>query len=68
MGARPLHRVIDKEIKRDLAKMMLFGDLKNGGWLTISVTDDKIALIAKPKTPKVPAITLNKLEIDHVSV
>jgi ATP-dependent Clp protease ATP-binding subunit ClpA len=62
MGARPLHRIIDKEIKRDLAKMMLFGDLKNGGWLTISVENDKIALIAKPKViTKAPLLT-----IDHV--
>ena len=57
MGARPLQRVIDKEIKRDLAKMMLFGDLKNGGQLTISVADGKIALVAKPKEPKVPLLT-----------
>ena len=57
MGARPLHRVIDKEIKRDLAKMMLFGDLKTGGWLTISVDNDKLVLAAKPKVPKVLALT-----------
>ena len=56
MGARPLQRIIDKEIKRDLAKMMLFGDLKNGGWLAITVADDKLQLIAKPKTPKVPLL------------
>lgn len=59
MGARPLQRVIDKEIKRDLAKMMLFGDLKNGGWLTISVEDDKLLLIAKAKAPKVPLLTID---------
>jgi ATP-dependent Clp protease ATP-binding subunit ClpA len=58
MGARPLQRVIDKEIKRDLAKMMLFGDLKNGGQLTITVDDDKIALVAKPKVPKVPLLAV----------
>lgn len=57
MGARPLQRVIDKEIKRDLAKMMLFGDLKNGGWLTITVADDKLVLVAKPKATKVPLLT-----------
>ncbi len=63
MGARPLQRVIDKEIKRDLAKMMLFGELKNGGWLTISTSDDKILLSAKPKTPKVPLLSTDlKLE------
>ena len=68
MGARPLHRVIDKEVKRDLAKMMLFGDLRNGGWLTISVADDKITLLAKPKVPKVPAITLDKVVVEDAAV
>ena len=52
MGARPLQRVIDKEIKTDFAKMMLFGDLKNGGLLTISLIDDKIVLTSKPKAVK----------------
>ena len=58
MGARPLQRVIDKEIKRDLAKMMLFGELKNGGWLTISADNDKLILTAKPKASKVPLLTV----------
>ena len=31
MGARPLQRIIDKEIKKPLSKAMLFGKLKNGG-------------------------------------
>jgi len=61
MGARPLQRVIDKEIKRDLAKMMLFGDLKNGGWLNISADDSKIILTAKPKVPKVPLLSIDSL-------
>jgi ATP-dependent Clp protease ATP-binding subunit ClpA len=60
MGARPLQRVIDKEIKRELARMMLFGDLKNGGWLQISIVDDKISLISKPKTPKIALLTADK--------
>ena len=53
MGARPLQRVIDKDIKRPLAKLMLFGDLKNGGLLTISVASGALSLTAKPKAPKV---------------
>jgi ATP-dependent Clp protease ATP-binding subunit ClpA len=61
MGARPLHRIIDKEIKRDLAKMILFGDLKTGGWLTVTVLDDKISLVTKPKTPKVPLLTTKEV-------
>jgi len=61
MGARPLQRVIDKEIKRDLAKMMLFGDLKAGGWLTITADGDKLVLVTKPKTPKVPLLTVESM-------
>ena len=53
MGARPLQRVIDKEIKRPLAKMMLFGDLKYGGALAISVVDSSLNLTARPKAQKV---------------
>lgn len=49
MGARPLHRVIDKEIKRSLANLMLFGALKNGGSVTIDVVDDKISLSSSAK-------------------
>ena len=49
MGARPLQRVIDKEIKRPLAKMMLFGDLKNGGVVSVVVEDNKIVLRPKIK-------------------
>ena len=49
MGARPLARVIDKEIKRPLAKRMLFGDLKNGGIVHINILDNNINLVVKSK-------------------
>ena len=39
MGARPLQRVIDKEIKRPLSRKILFGDLKNGGSVTVDFRD-----------------------------
>jgi ATP-dependent Clp protease ATP-binding subunit ClpA len=42
MGARPLQRVIDNEIKKTLSRELLFGDLKNGGTLNIDV-DDKLS-------------------------
>jgi ATP-dependent Clp protease ATP-binding subunit ClpA len=61
MGARPLQRVIDKEIKRDLARMMLFGDLKNGGWVTITIENDKIVLVSKPKVAKIPLLTTDNM-------
>ena len=35
MGARPLQRVIDNEIKKALSRELLFGKLKNGGILNI---------------------------------
>jgi len=60
MGARPLQRVIDKEIKKDLAKMMLFGELRGGGWLTVSVVDNKITLAAKGKGLDVPLLAIEE--------
>jgi len=59
MGARPLQRVIDKEIKRNLAKMMLFGELKNGGWATITLDNDQLVIVAKAKESKVPLLTVD---------
>ena len=44
MGARPLQRVIDKEIKRPLSRQILFGDLKNGGTVNIDLQDGDIKL------------------------
>jgi ATP-dependent Clp protease ATP-binding subunit ClpA len=52
MGARPLQRVIDKEIKRNLAKMMLFGELKNGGTANITLDKDQLMIVAVPKATK----------------
>ena len=43
-GARPLQRVIDKEIKRPLSRQILFGDLKNGGTININFVDDSLKL------------------------
>jgi ATP-dependent Clp protease ATP-binding subunit ClpA len=63
MGARPLQRVIDKEIKRDLAKLMLFGELRKGGWVTITVDNDKICLVPKAKESKVPLLTTDSITI-----
>ena len=56
MGARPLQRVIDKEIKRPLARMMLFGELKDGGTLVIAEKNGELLLTSKPKLPRMLAI------------
>jgi ATP-dependent Clp protease ATP-binding subunit ClpA len=44
MGARPLQRVIDNDIKRPLSRKMLFGELKNGGSVTIDYRDNELVL------------------------
>jgi ATP-dependent Clp protease ATP-binding subunit ClpA len=49
MGARPLQRVIDKDIKRPLSRLMLFGSLKNGGKINIDVIDNEIVLKEEQK-------------------
>ena len=43
-GARPLQRVIDKDIKRALSRQILFGELKNGGSVVVDFRDDEIVL------------------------
>ena len=47
MGARPLQRVIDNDVKRPLSKEILFGNLKSGGHLVIDAQDDEIKLEAR---------------------
>jgi len=42
MGARPLQRVIDTEIKSPLSRKILFGELQGGGKITITVVDGKL--------------------------
>jgi ATP-dependent Clp protease ATP-binding subunit ClpA len=54
MGARPLARIIDNEIKSPLSRRVLFGDLVNGGRVTVDIVDDKLDFtvveIPKPLT------------------
>jgi ATP-dependent Clp protease ATP-binding subunit ClpA len=50
MGARPLQRVIDKEIKRPLSRELLFGKLKDGGNVNITVQDDALVLECNKET------------------
>lgn len=54
MGARPLARLIDQEIKSPLSRRVLFGDLVDGGRVTVDVIDDRLSFtvteIPKPLT------------------
>lgn len=49
MGARPMARIIQEQIKRPLAEELLFGSLAKGGHVKIVVgDDDNLELIAEP--------------------
>ena len=55
MGARPMSRVIQENIKKPLADEILFGKLADGGMVRISVEDDKLAfsiVSLREKTPE----------------
>jgi len=64
MGARPMKRVIQEQIKRPLADDLLFGDLADGGEVRVEVTakrgatggEPKIRLKVKPKKPETKAL------------
>ena len=48
MGARPLGRVIQENIKKPLAEELLFGKLAKGGIVQVMVKDGEIALKIEP--------------------
>ncbi len=54
MGARPLARLIDSEIKSPLSRRVLFGDLVEGGRVNVTIVNDAldftVSIIPKPLT------------------
>ncbi|HPG95599.1 MAG TPA: AAA family ATPase, partial [Dokdonella sp.] len=55
MGARPMARVIQDNVKRALADELLFGDLAEGGKVKLSVRDDKLR-VETEAAEKLPAV------------
>ncbi len=53
MGARPLARVIQEEIKKPLAEELLFGKLAKGGIVKVGVKDGKLELRIELKTKRI---------------
>jgi ATP-dependent Clp protease ATP-binding subunit ClpA len=51
MGARPLGRVIQENIKKPLAEELLFGKLTKGGMVKVGVKDGEIDLIVEDRQP-----------------
>jgi ATP-dependent Clp protease ATP-binding subunit ClpA len=50
MGARPLSRIIDQEIKKPMSREMLFGKLKNGGTVTVDASNNDVKLVIEEVT------------------
>jgi len=53
-GARPLARVIQTEVRDRLTDEILFGQLENGGTVTIDIADDKPSFAFEPRTDEHP--------------
>jgi ATP-dependent Clp protease ATP-binding subunit ClpA len=51
MGARPLSRVIQEQIKKPLAEEILFGELIHGGQIKIDVKDSALTFKYKGENP-----------------
>jgi len=63
MGARPLGRVIQNNITKPLSKAMLFGDLKEGGNVAVSVEDGQLKLtFSKPVAVVAPEVVEEAVE------
>jgi ATP-dependent Clp protease ATP-binding subunit ClpA len=55
MGARPMSRIIQENIKRPLAEELLFGRLVGGGNVRIGVDNDKLTFSFEPAVQNVEA-------------
>jgi ATP-dependent Clp protease ATP-binding subunit ClpA len=51
MGARPLARLIQDEIKRPLSEEILFGKLEKGGAVRVCLKDDRPQMVIEAKVP-----------------
>jgi ATP-dependent Clp protease ATP-binding subunit ClpA len=56
MGARPMARLIQDQIKRPLAEELLFGKLANGGQVSASVAADGQSLLLHCEPATLPAL------------
>jgi len=58
MGARPMARLIQEQIKRPLAEELLFGQLEQGGHVQVSVAADGESLSLQVHAAEKPALTV----------
>ena len=57
MGARPMSRLIQNEVKKPLAEKILFGELKDGGHVLVGAENDELSLTVTPTVPVEPALS-----------
>jgi ATP-dependent Clp protease ATP-binding subunit ClpA len=48
-GARPLARVIQKEVRDVLTEEILFGALEHGGTVTMDIVDNRLTFAYAPR-------------------
>ncbi|MFP6615958.1 MAG: ATP-dependent Clp protease ATP-binding subunit ClpA, partial [Candidatus Hydrogenedentota bacterium] len=49
LGARPLDRLMQREIETQLSDELLFGKLANGGHVAVTLADDALEFAYTPK-------------------
>jgi ATP-dependent Clp protease ATP-binding subunit ClpA len=55
-GARPLGRIIQKEVRDPLTDEVLFGQLEHGGTVTIGVRDDALSFVYEERPAPQPSV------------
>ena len=65
LGARPLQRVIDDEIKKPLSKMILFGELSAGGMVEVTLSDDIIPKLKVNFKAKKASTEINPTKVEN---
>ncbi|MEQ1498382.1 MAG: ATP-dependent Clp protease ATP-binding subunit ClpA [Novosphingobium sp.] len=61
-GARPMARLIQEKVKQPLAEELLFGKLRHGGEVHVSVKDEVLAFELTPAPPKLDKRTKKAAE------
>ncbi|KAF0217594.1 MAG: ATP-dependent Clp protease ATP-binding subunit ClpA, partial [bacterium] len=63
-GARPMARLIQVEVKEQLAEEILFGTLQNGGLAVIDLQDNKIKVNSSKKVDEKPVEKADEKIVD----
>ncbi|MBT6435479.1 MAG: ATP-dependent Clp protease ATP-binding subunit ClpA [Deltaproteobacteria bacterium] len=64
-GARPMNRLIDREIRRKLADEILFGSLQSGGTVEIQANGDELELVFHPREKNTTSAKKEAAPVDH---